>query len=106
MPKQMEESSPKSEPQTAEGNPTREEIELRAHQIYIERGGADGQDMEDWLQAERELSEERGKTRPGQMRLQSKFAQRSATRARESGTYQNGYITLPVLLISRAQPSS
>ena len=63
MSKQIEESSPKSEPQTAEGNPTREEIELRAHQIYIERGGADGQDTEDGLQAERELSEERGKTR-------------------------------------------
>jgi hypothetical protein len=42
--------------------PTREEIELRAHQIYVERGGADGHDVEDWLQAERELIEKRGKT--------------------------------------------
>jgi hypothetical protein len=62
MSKRMEESFPKSESQTAECNPTREEIELRAHQIYIERGGAHGQDMEDWLQAERELLDERGKT--------------------------------------------
>ena len=45
----------------AEGHPTREEIELRAYQIYIERGGAHGQEMEDWLQAERELVEKYGK---------------------------------------------
>jgi hypothetical protein len=55
MSKPIEKSSPRSEPQTAEGHPTREEIELRAHQIYVERGGAHGQDVENWLQAEREL---------------------------------------------------
>lgn len=52
----------KSEPQTARGAPTREEIELRAYQIYIERGGAHGQDAEDWLQAECELVEKYSKT--------------------------------------------
>ena len=57
-----EKSSPRKEPQTAEGHPTREEIELRAHQIYVERGGAHGQDVEDWTQAERELVEKHGKT--------------------------------------------
>ena len=41
--------------------PTREEIELRAYQIYAERDGAHGQDVEDWLQAERELVEKYGK---------------------------------------------
>jgi hypothetical protein len=35
---------------------------LRAYQIYVERGGADGQDAEDWLQAERELREKYEKT--------------------------------------------
>lgn len=37
--------------------PTSEEIQSRAYQIYMERGGggADGGDLEDWLQAEREL---------------------------------------------------
>ncbi len=34
-----EKSSPRKEPQTAEGHPTREEIKLRAHQIYVERDG-------------------------------------------------------------------
>jgi hypothetical protein len=56
------EKFPGNEPQTAEGHPTFEEIQLRAHQIYVERGGAHGQDVEDWLQAERELLENYGKT--------------------------------------------
>jgi hypothetical protein len=51
-----------SESLSAEAHPTREEIELRAYQIYIERGGALGQDVDDWLQAERELYEEYTKT--------------------------------------------
>ena len=55
MSKPIEKSSPRSEPQAAEGHPTRVEIELRAHRIYVERGGAHGQDVEDWLQAEGEL---------------------------------------------------
>ena len=40
----------------------REEIELRAYQIYVERGSADGQHVEDWLQAERELLGKYGNT--------------------------------------------
>ena len=47
----------RSESLTAEAHPTREEIDLRAYQIYIERGGADGHDVDDWLEAERELFE-------------------------------------------------
>ncbi len=35
--------------------PTREQIEQRAYAIYLERGCADGLDVQDWLQAEREL---------------------------------------------------
>lgn len=51
-----------SEPLIAEAHPTREEIQLRAHQIYIERGGAHGNDVDDWLQAEHELSEKYANT--------------------------------------------
>ena len=36
--------------------PTTEEIQLRAYEIYVERGGIHGLDTDDWLQAERELS--------------------------------------------------
>ena len=61
MSKPIEKSSPGSEPPMAEGHPPREEIELRAYQIYIERGGAHGEEVEDWLQAERELVEKYGK---------------------------------------------
>jgi len=56
-----EKSAPVNEVRTAESSPTREEIELRAYQIYVERGGAHGQDVEDWLQAERELVVKYGK---------------------------------------------
>lgn len=37
--------------------PTPEEIRLRAFEIHIERGGIHGFDLDDWLQAERELQE-------------------------------------------------
>jgi hypothetical protein len=30
---------------------------MRAYEIYVERGRADGHDLEDWLQAENELRE-------------------------------------------------
>ena len=36
-------------------NPSTEEIRQRAYEIHIERGGGHGRDLEDWLQAEREL---------------------------------------------------
>ena len=32
-----------------------EEIRLRAYQIYLERGEQPGHELDDWLQAEREL---------------------------------------------------
>jgi Protein of unknown function (DUF2934) len=35
-----------------------EEIQLRAYCIHVERGGQHGCDLDDWLQAERELTEE------------------------------------------------
>jgi hypothetical protein len=36
--------------------PSREEVELRAYEIYIERGAEDGHDAEDWVAAEEELT--------------------------------------------------
>jgi len=36
--------------------PLEERIRLRAHQLYIERGNESGSEIEDWLQAEEELS--------------------------------------------------
>ena len=36
--------------------PTHDEIQLRAYEIHMERGGRDGNDLDDWHQAELELS--------------------------------------------------
>jgi hypothetical protein len=34
----------------------RDRIALRAYELYLARGGADGRDFDDWLAAEREMS--------------------------------------------------
>jgi hypothetical protein len=41
--------------------PTQEEIGRRAHEISVARGGEPGRELDDWLQAERELREGRVK---------------------------------------------
>ena len=38
-------------------HPPGEKIAARAYEIYQARGGTDGADLDDWLQAERELGE-------------------------------------------------
>jgi DUF2934 family protein len=43
------------ETSASEGTPSEEEIRIRAYHRYLERGGGDGMDFEDWLEAEREL---------------------------------------------------
>jgi len=35
---------------------SRDRIAMRAYELYLARGGFDGQDFDDWLTAERELS--------------------------------------------------
>ena len=35
--------------------PSRDEIAQRAYELYLARGGGDGSEQQDWLQAEREL---------------------------------------------------
>ena len=37
--------------------PTTEQIERRAYELYVERGGENGRDVDDWLAAEEELTE-------------------------------------------------
>ncbi len=36
--------------------PSEDEIRIRAYEIYLARKGRPGSEIEDWLQAERELS--------------------------------------------------
>jgi len=38
--------------------PTEEQIEARAYELYLQRGGKDGQALEDWLMAETELQQD------------------------------------------------
>jgi hypothetical protein len=64
MPKTRKSSSPPvKKPRAVATKPTREEIALRAYQIYLERGGAPGNALEDWTRAERELLEKSSKSR-------------------------------------------
>jgi hypothetical protein len=46
--------------------PLDEQIRQRAHEIYLQRGGQDGSDWDDWFQAEQEIQtalDEEGKSR-------------------------------------------
>jgi hypothetical protein len=49
----MPEPAPFAPPRTTQ--PTASEIAERAFEIYCARGGLHGHDLDDWLQAEREL---------------------------------------------------
>jgi hypothetical protein len=56
MPKTLEKNSAQAKkPHTAKGNPSTDEIALRAYHIFIERGAAPGNELDDWIRAEREL---------------------------------------------------
>lgn len=46
-----------------------EAIARRAHQRFVERGGAHGQDLEDWLAAEQELRSELAASKSASQRL-------------------------------------
>jgi hypothetical protein len=52
----MESNPPKKSPaRTSENNDLESKIRLRAFELYQDRGGEDGHDVEDWLRAEEEL---------------------------------------------------
>jgi hypothetical protein len=48
------ESTPYSS--SATGGYDRDRVATRAYELYMQRGGGDGNDMEDWFMAEREFS--------------------------------------------------
>ena len=41
--------------------PDRDRVAMRAYELYLERGGSEGQELDDWLMAERELSSSHGR---------------------------------------------
>jgi hypothetical protein len=46
---------PHAEDASANRAPSHEEIRCRAYEIYLERNGLPGDELDDWLRAEREL---------------------------------------------------
>jgi hypothetical protein len=55
----MSERAPTPNPNQSGQPPSRlSRIARRAHEIYEARGGNDGKDLDDWLQAEREVDAE------------------------------------------------
>jgi hypothetical protein len=58
--------------------PNHNEIERRAYELYEVRGRVDGQDLDDWLQAERDLQT------TGVAPAQSVAAERASSRRRRS----------------------
>lgn len=51
---------------SATTDPTPEQIQARAYELYLERKGAPGDPLQDWVRAERELRDKNGtKTRKG-----------------------------------------
>jgi hypothetical protein len=45
----------------ADFNPSPAEIQRRAYELYVQRGGGHGRDLEDWLAAERQLKRQQGR---------------------------------------------
>jgi Protein of unknown function (DUF2934) len=37
--------------------PTKDEVAQRAYELFVSRGRTDGRDVEDWLEAERQLKQ-------------------------------------------------
>ena len=55
-------TAPQNVGDTTAAVPDRDRIALRAYEIYLSRGAADGAAMDDWLTAERELNQEHEST--------------------------------------------
>ena len=57
MSKTKEAPAPKTKKASApKARPTQDQIATRAYEIYLERNGAPGDPMQDWLRAELELT--------------------------------------------------
>jgi hypothetical protein len=53
--KQVTDSARDNRSMSMGSEPSQEDIRLRAYERYVDRGGAHGAEVEDWLAAEREL---------------------------------------------------
>jgi outer membrane protein TolC len=55
-------SAPQNVGDTTAASPDRARIAQRAYELYLLRGAADGAAMDDWLEAERELTQQEDTT--------------------------------------------
>jgi hypothetical protein len=67
-----------------------DEISNRAHQIWIQAGRPEGRDLENWLQAERELTRQREKMAQSTENRSENGAPGTASRAAKAGRGQSG----------------
>jgi len=67
-----------------QNGPTLAEIRHRASEIHIEHGGNHGCDLDDWLQAERELQEKYNKINDGRQKKKWSACQYSLSRNRKN----------------------
>jgi hypothetical protein len=56
-------ASPQTAGQMTVANLDRERVAMRAYELYLARGGGDGQAEQDWFTAEREVSDRSRPTR-------------------------------------------
>jgi hypothetical protein len=59
-PAASEEGAPETVREPAEERPGHDRVAERAYELYQQRGGEPGRDLDDWLAAERELARRRG----------------------------------------------
>jgi hypothetical protein len=56
MPRDDQADRAHSEADVANGSPPQDAIAKRAYELYLQRGSVPGYELEDWLQAEAELT--------------------------------------------------
>jgi hypothetical protein len=56
--------TPVNSPLNATEPPDHQQVLIRAYELYRQRGGEDGHDVEDWLQAEAEITVQQAASQP------------------------------------------
>lgn len=53
----MKNRNKEHQPSPGEKHSSQDEVARRAYELYVARGGEPGHELEDWLQAEREINQ-------------------------------------------------
>jgi hypothetical protein len=63
-------------------NGTCEDVARRAYELFLSRGGQHGRDMDDWLEAERQLTSDGTSPRPSRRSVSKTGAAKATVRQR------------------------